>query len=146
MTLNANSRTTTPDFQLALQSQLQTPMDDLDFESLLGGLGGTASADGYEDFLAGMQNQDPGAIFMPADTAGTAAAVAAATAGVVGPQGGGEWIDNMSGTTSPGSARIGQWVCIISIKRVCVVSLTFHSSRTTGLSKRRVDEQQRVKR
>lgn len=93
--------TTTPDFQLALQSQLQTPMDDLDFESLLGGFAGSGSADGYEDFLAGMQSQDPGAIFMPADTG-------------VGNGGGGqgqggappEWID---GTTSPGSARLGQW-------------------------------------
>lgn len=106
--------TTTPDFQLALQSQLQTPMDDLDFESLLGGLGGTASADGYEDFLTNMQNQDPGAIFMPADNTGAAVVAAAAAAGVVGPQGGGEWIDGMNGTTSPG-ARIGQWVCMVPI-------------------------------
>lgn len=35
-------------------------------------------------------------------------------AGVVGPQGGGEWIDGMNGTTSPG-ARIGQWVCMVPI-------------------------------
>ncbi|KAF2012477.1 hypothetical protein BU24DRAFT_411848 [Aaosphaeria arxii CBS 175.79] len=61
----------TPEFQMALQSQLQTPMDNLDFDSLLGGLASGGSAEGFEDFLAQMpQAEGHGAIFMPADTNG----------------------------------------------------------------------------
>ncbi|KAF2275190.1 uncharacterized protein EI97DRAFT_379746 [Westerdykella ornata] len=78
-----------------LQAQLQTPMDAVDFESLLGGLGSGVPGEGYDDFLAGMPAEDPGAIFVPVDAG-------------MGVQGG-EWIDGV-GNTALGNAT-QQWVC-----------------------------------
>ncbi|KAF2176798.1 fungal-specific transcription factor domain-containing protein [Zopfia rhizophila CBS 207.26] len=62
---------TTHDFsQMALQSQLQTPMDNLnaDLDTLLGGLSSASNTEGFDDFLAGMPTNDPGAIFVPVDS------------------------------------------------------------------------------
>ncbi|KAF1995115.1 hypothetical protein P154DRAFT_446218 [Amniculicola lignicola CBS 123094] len=96
---------TSPDFsQMSLQSQSQlqsnqnqTPMDNLnaDLESMFGGLSsGTGPAEGFDDFLVGMQNNDPGAIFVPVD------------GGTVTSQSG-EWVDGV-GMTSP-SVSLQKW-------------------------------------
>ena len=84
-------------------NQLQTPMDSLDFESILSGLASGNSTEGFEDFFTGVPNQDPGAIFVPVDT------------GVQQVQNT-EWIDgnnanavNANSTTSPNSG-LQQWV------------------------------------
>ncbi|KAF2263844.1 fungal-specific transcription factor domain-containing protein [Lojkania enalia] len=97
-----STSSTTPDFaQVNIQSQLATPMDSInvDLDSLLGGLNSASSttAEGFEEFLAGMQS-DPGAIFMPADSAGAGAANT------------GEWIKSIGSTTatSPNGA-LRQW-------------------------------------
>lgn len=91
--------TTTSDFgqHFALQAQLGTPMDSVDFESLLGNMG-SATAEGYEDFMAvGMPNDDPGAIFVPVD-AGVSVQ-------------GTEWnVGDASNTASPLSVGLQQWV------------------------------------
>lgn len=94
--IRQSSTATSSDFgqQIALQTQLQTPMDAVDFESLLGGLGSAASGEGYDDFLAGMPTEDPGAIFVPVDAG-------------MGVQGN-EWIDGV-GNTGLGNAT-QQWV------------------------------------
>lgn len=99
----------TPDMNQMAMTGLQTPMDNLnvDFESLLGGLGGagpgTGGSEEFNSFLAHMQSNDHGAIFVPVDNA---AAVQGA--------GGAEWGDGVgvgvSGTTSPNGLQ--QWVRI----------------------------------
>lgn len=103
---------TTPDLSSQMvMTGLQTPMDSLnvDFESLLGGLGaggaGTGqSAEDFDTFLAGMQANDHGAIFVPVDTA----SASGATGGV---PVGGEWGDGVgTGTTSPNGSGLQQWV------------------------------------
>lgn len=91
-----------------IQTQMGTPMDSVDFESLLGNLG-SATAEGYEEFLAGLPSEDPGAIFVPVDSAG-----------VSGVQGADAWGDASgvnvgAGATSPHSVGVGvgmqqQWV------------------------------------
>ena len=94
--------TTTPDFkdfgQLTLNSQLQTPMENLDFESLLGGLnaGSGSNVEGFEDFMAHMPQggNDPGAIFVPVDSGVQIQ--------------GNEWMD--SGVTRSPPNVLQQWV------------------------------------
>lgn len=94
--IRQDSSTTQADFgQIAIQAQLQTPMDSVDFESLLGGLGSASTTGAYEDFLGGMPGDDPGAIFVPVDSGVSVQ--------------GAEWVDGI-GTASPHNG-IQQWVC-----------------------------------
>jgi hypothetical protein len=88
--------------QIALQNQIQTPMEALsvDLENLLGGLGGVGGGEAFE--FMGRRQEDPGAIFVPVDGAGSIA---------------GEWTDGVSGTTSP-SNGLQQWVCMAFSKDV----------------------------
>lgn len=83
--------------QLTLQNQINTPMDGLDLDSLLGnGFPSASTADGgFEDFLGAVPSNDPGAIFVPVDS------------GVSIP--GTEWGDSLGSNTSPNSG-IQQWV------------------------------------
>lgn len=98
--LRQGSTTTPSDFsQLSLQqNQLQTPMENLDFESLLGSLGTNAGAEGFDDFLGGMPSNDAGAIFVPVDSGVSVQ--------------GNDWIDgtgaSVGTTTSPNGLQ--QWV------------------------------------
>jgi len=65
--------------QMGLHAQLvQTPMDNLnvDLDALLSASGGniggpTSTTETFEDFFAGMGNNEPGAIFVPVDPATT---------------------------------------------------------------------------
>lgn len=105
--LQPTTGTGTPDVSQMAMTGLQTPMDSLnvDFETLLGGLGGpgtgAGTAEDFDSFLAGMPGSDHGAIFVPVDSS---------SAGVQGT----EWGDGVgvSGTTSPSGLQ--QWVCIAS--------------------------------
>jgi hypothetical protein len=81
--------------QMAMQTQLQTPMDSVDFESLLGGLGSGSTGMGYDDFLVGMPGDDPGAIFVPVDSGVAVQAT--------------DWVDGI-GTASPSNGIQQQWV------------------------------------
>ncbi|KAF2866534.1 hypothetical protein BDV95DRAFT_584114 [Massariosphaeria phaeospora] len=105
------SSTTTADFShLALHSQQQTPLEHnstgnlgnfpADFDNLLGSLSVTATANTAEDFdnfFAGMQANDHGAIFVPVD------------AGVQGGGGGAEWSDGMGTATTSPNVGLQQW-------------------------------------
>jgi hypothetical protein len=94
--IRQDSTTTPSDYgQMPMQPQLQTPMDSVDFESLLGGLGSGSTTGAYEDFLAGMPGDDPGAIFVPVDSGVSVQ--------------GADWADGI-GTASPHNG-IQQWVC-----------------------------------
>jgi hypothetical protein len=93
--IRQGSSTTNEFGQIAMANQMQTPMDTVDFESLLGGLGVGAAAVGYDEFLAGMPTEDPGAIFVPVDSS-------------VGVQGN-EWGGGV-GSANPNDG-LQQWVC-----------------------------------
>ncbi|KAF2750360.1 hypothetical protein M011DRAFT_465126 [Sporormia fimetaria CBS 119925] len=84
--------------QVHMTAHLQTPMDSVDFESLLGGMSSTATAEGYDDFLAGMQtSEDGGAIYVPVD-AGVSVQ-------------GNDWIEGVNTVQgSAGGGGLQQWV------------------------------------
>lgn len=91
-----------------MQTQMGTPMDSVDFESLLGNLG-NATAEGYEEFLAGLPSEEPGAIFVPVDSGGMG--------GVQGAEGWGDGsgVNVGASAVSPHSVSVGvgmqqQWV------------------------------------